>query len=84
MTPKERRALGRKIAGLVCEANKRFPDPGQGARRNRWVIREAAKTAPSGASPSEQFGRTLGLLFLRIGIEVACATLDLNGEGSNE
>ena len=79
MTPKERRALGNKIAELVCEANKRFPGEGEGRRRNRWVIREAAKTAPSGASPSEQFGRTLGLLFLRIGIEVACATLDLAG-----
>ena len=84
MSPKARKDVGAKIAGLVVEAERRYPGRRQGQARHRWVMKEAAKGAPDSDDPSAQFGRVLGATLLRIGIEIACKALDLAREEVNQ
>ncbi len=67
--------VGQKIASLVWEAEKRFPGPGMGAKKSRWVAREAAKDVPPDDNPSARFGKVMGRYLLRVGIEIAVAML---------
>lgn len=87
MGPKQRREVGQKIANLVVEAEKRFP-PGEGKSKAAWVARQAAKQVPRGQGASAEMGKWLGAFLLRVGIEIAVATLqrvreDLTEEGGS-
>jgi hypothetical protein len=71
---KARKELGAKVAGLVLEAEE-LHGPGRGAVKHRWVLQQAAKTAPQGDGPSAQFASFFGRMLLRFAIEVACSTM---------
>lgn len=88
MTPKSRRQLGAKIADLVWQAEKKYPQPGSGVLKHTWVIKQARKEVPDGGGPSGDFGRFAANHLLRVGIEIAVALLnrikaDLADDGSN-
>lgn len=74
MGPKQRREVGKKIADLVVEAEKRFAS-GEGKAKAAWVARQAARQVPKGTGASAEMGKWLGAFLLRVGIEVAVATL---------
>ena len=76
MGPRQRKEVGRKIASLVWEAEKRFPGGKTGRQKAAWVARQAAKVAPKGSGASADMGRWLGAFLLRVGIEVAVAMLE--------
>ena len=83
MSPKARREVGAKIAGLVWEAEQKF-GPNSGEKKHRWVMEQAKKTAPKSDDPSAQFGRVLGATLLRIGIEIAVQALDFAKENLDD
>jgi hypothetical protein len=70
-----RRELGRKVGGLVVQAEAKFPGRGTGSAKRAWVMKQAAREAPSGEGPSAQFGRWFGRLLLRVAVEVGVAVL---------
>ena len=76
MGPKARVEIGRKIAALVWEAERRYPGPSTGRKKAAWVAREAAKHAPKDPGASAEMGRWLGAFLLRVGIEVGVAMLN--------
>ena len=76
MTPKARREIGKKIAGLVWEAEKKFTAPGSGILKYNWVLKQAAKETPEGGGASGEFARMAGAQLLRIGIEIAVDLLN--------
>jgi hypothetical protein len=72
----QRRDVGRKVADLIIEAERRHPAPGSGLIKRNWVLREAKKTGPKGSGPSAEFGQWLGRYLLRVAIEVGVGVLN--------
>ena len=77
MNPKSRQQLGRDIARLVVEAEAKFPEPGSGRLKMAYCVREARKRAPTEKNSSADAAKWFGAMVLRIGIEIAVASIDL-------
>jgi hypothetical protein len=76
VTPDARRQLGKDIAAIVLAAERKFPEKGSGRLKMAYCIREARKRAPKEDNSSAALARTFGAMVLRIGIEIAVASID--------
>lgn len=77
MNPSSRRELGQDIAKLVVEAEKKFPGRGTGRLKMAYCVREARKRAPQEKNSSADAAKWFGAMVLRIGIEIAVASIAL-------
>jgi hypothetical protein len=77
MTPSSRRQLGHDIARLVVDAEKKFPARGAGRLKMAYCVREARKRAPKEKNSSADAAKWFGAMVLRIGIEIAVASIAL-------
>jgi len=73
---KDRQAVGRKVAGLVMQAERDMRGA-PGWRKRQWVMAQArADLDLDDPDPSAAFARWFGGFLLRVAVEVACAMLD--------
>ena len=77
MNPASRRKLGEDIAKLVVEAERKFPERGTGRLKMAYCVREARKRAPKEKNSSADAAKWFGAMVLRIGIEIAVASIAL-------
>ena len=71
MKLQDRQALGKDIASLVLEAEKKFPGPGRGREKMNWCVRQAKKRTPEPENSSAEAAKWFGGMVLRLGIEIA-------------
>jgi len=71
MKLQDRQALGKDIASLVIEAEKKFPGPGRGREKMNWCVRQARKRAPEAQNSSAEAAKWFGGMVLRLGVEIA-------------